>query len=1050
MPQILSIKLLGGFSLTWGDQPVAGVNKLRSQALLSYLLLQRHTPQPRQQLAFQLWSDSSDSQARTNLRKELTYLRRDLPQAEQFLLIDAKTLQWLPTDSYSLDVADFEDALKATESADLVAKQRLLKQAIALYKGDLLPSCEDEWIIPERQRLQQMLLTALEQLITSLQVQQDYRSALNYAQQLLRLDSLNEATYRILMRLYHKSGDRANAIQIYHRCMTVLREELGVDPSIATRKLYEQLLLEIEADKEPAPPLGTLPFSPPSPKVVSRPSLFPLVGRQPEWHEIQAWAGSESPSPLLLLSGEPGVGKTRLLEELRATVPTSLWGRGFAAEMIRPYGIWTDALRSVSLPENLPTTLGFLLPERGQPNLAPPDRSHLFEAVVQLLATWSAQAPIIVILDDIQWIDEASSALLHYASRLLHHLPVKFACTARSGELAENVAITQMIQGLRREQRLQTITVPAFDRSKTAELMHTLKTHYPFDLSLEMVDQVFTDSGGNPLFVLEITRALSSQSSPPNQWHSTSDHQSNLEALIGDRLQHLDPRTRELLAWAAVLGHSFNPTLVAQVADCPLSQLLTAIEQLEQQHIIRPGAGVAQEQGYEFSHDIVRQVVYRQISEPRRRLLHLHIAQQLEQQATAEPTLAGDIAHHAALGGDPALASNAALIAAERCLKLFAYAEALTLAERGVEQAEALDKPSRIGLQLRLLRVMVYAGVMGERATQITAELERLMAEANCLGLAEEQAIGLEALATLDLKQENLASFAQHTSQATQLSQATSPAAAARILAFGGSCLVELGHDLARAEALLLEAQSLAARVGLELCSVELSLGSLYLLKGNYDTARPLLQRAWQMLQVEPGDWYESFCLGYLVMLELEAGDLPAALAYCQQLAIIVAKIPGGSIETAVAAALTALVNYQLKDHVDEQHPSPEAEAALETAILRLQQVDAKRMLAYVLIGAAESDLKCQRWDTAATRAASALELAETINHPSNIAMAAALFIQSQLGLARFEQANTLFQAHHQQMHNHDLGRRAQARVASTIQQLQTRVCSPQQASSQS
>ncbi|MBD2033475.1 hypothetical protein H6F76_00135 [Leptolyngbya sp. FACHB-321] len=288
----LQIRLFGELSLTYGDRPVAGITTARSQALLAYLVLHRHAPQTRQRLAFQLWMDSTDTQSRTNLRKELTYLRRDLPQADQFLLVESKTLQWSPTAPFTLDVMEFEEALKAAEVADAQMAQSLLKQAIALYKGELLPSCEDEWILPERERLQQRYTHALEQLVDFLETQQDYRSALGYAQQLLRLDALNEATYCTLMRLYNGCGDRANALQIYHRCLSVLREELGVDPSSTTRKLYEQVLREEEplVARTPAQPPVTVRSSA-SPHLTNRKtSTLPLVGRKREWGLIQEWS----------------------------------------------------------------------------------------------------------------------------------------------------------------------------------------------------------------------------------------------------------------------------------------------------------------------------------------------------------------------------------------------------------------------------------------------------------------------------------------------------------------------------------------------------------------------------------------------------------------------------------------------------------------------------------------------------------------------------------------------------------------------------------------
>jgi len=222
MALTLGIKLLGGFLLTYGDRPLAGALSTRSQALLTYLLLHRSTSQPRQRIAFHLWADSTDSQARTNLRKELSYLRRDLPDADEFLLIDAKTLQWSSTAPFTLDVLGFEAVVKQAEQTQDTAQARTrLEAAIAHYTGDLLPGWEDAWIVTARERLRQMYGRVLEQLTQVLKAQQDYRAAIAQAQQWMRLDPLNEVSYAVLMELHGLSGDRATALQVYHRCMTL-------------------------------------------------------------------------------------------------------------------------------------------------------------------------------------------------------------------------------------------------------------------------------------------------------------------------------------------------------------------------------------------------------------------------------------------------------------------------------------------------------------------------------------------------------------------------------------------------------------------------------------------------------------------------------------------------------------------------------------------------------------------------------------------------------------------------------------------------------------
>ena len=158
---------------------------------------------------------------------------------------------------------------------------------------------------------------------------------------------------------------------------------------------------------------------------------------------------------------------------------------------------------------------------------------------------------------------------------------------------------------------------------------------------------------------------------------------------------------------------------------------------------------------------------------------------------------------------------------------------------------------------------------------------------------------------------------------------------------------------MTRAEALLLEAQSLAGRVGAKNIGIAQGLGAVGRHHGNYAQARTLLQQAWRLAEAQQDRWCECYNLSYLAMTELEADDPAAALPYCHEMAIVGAKIKGEASEGAVANALLALANYQLQQIG--------ADAALERAIATLQQVDAKRMLSYVLIGAAQVDLECDR-----------------------------------------------------------------------------------------
>src|SRR3989440_3965202 len=209
----LHLRLLGDFSLLYNDQQVTSLNTTRLRSLLTYLVLHRDVPQQRQHLAFLFWPDSTEAQARNNLRQLLHQLRQALPAGKHFLSADTHMLHWHPVTPFHLDVAEFEQTLTLADAAtrhnDQQALQAALEQADSLYRGELLPGCYDEWILPERERLRQRHRQVLEQLLRLFKVQGDTVTAIRYAQRLIGLDPLSEDLSRRLMRLFALKNARA-------------------------------------------------------------------------------------------------------------------------------------------------------------------------------------------------------------------------------------------------------------------------------------------------------------------------------------------------------------------------------------------------------------------------------------------------------------------------------------------------------------------------------------------------------------------------------------------------------------------------------------------------------------------------------------------------------------------------------------------------------------------------------------------------------------------------------------------------------------------------
>jgi len=186
----LRIRLLGDLEIRRGGEVLPPLESARAASLLAYLLPHRDAPQPRQRLAFLLWPDSTEAQARTNLRHLLHLLRRALPDADRWLDVTLRTLQWRPEAPVWFDVAAFEEGITraAREENDLALAA--LREAVDVYRGDLLAGHDDEWLLGERERLHLLYLDALEGLARLLESRGDLADAVAYAERLLRHEPL--------------------------------------------------------------------------------------------------------------------------------------------------------------------------------------------------------------------------------------------------------------------------------------------------------------------------------------------------------------------------------------------------------------------------------------------------------------------------------------------------------------------------------------------------------------------------------------------------------------------------------------------------------------------------------------------------------------------------------------------------------------------------------------------------------------------------------------------------------------------------------------------
>src|SRR3989440_2594005 len=659
----LHIRLLGDFSLIYDDRQVTSLNTTRLQSLLAYLVLHRDVPQQRQHLAFLFWPDATEAQARNNLRQLLHQLRQALPDALHFLSADTHMMHWHPVTPFHLDVAAFEQALTLADAAsrrnDQHTLQAALEQADSLYRGELLPGCYDEWLLPERDRLRQRHLQALEQLLRLFEVEGDTSTAIRYAQRLIGLNPLSEDLYRRLMRLFALNNDRASALHVYHTCVSTLQREMGVDPDPATREAYERLM------QQEAPAIQPIVRQP-------LPAATPtLIGREREWEQLHdAWHHAITAGPhFVLVTGEAGVGKSRLTEEF--LLWTSQQGavtakaRSYAAEGQLSLAPVTEWLRSEGLRAPLRqldkvwlTEVARLLPElfaerpdlpRYEPMTEYGQRQRFFEALAR--AILAAPQPLLLLLDDVQWCDQETLAWLHFLLRFDPAARLLVVGCARGEELPPQHPLRTFPLHLRTSTRVTDIALQPLDAAETAKLASQVAKR---ELDLDEGLHVFHETGGYPLFVVEMVQADLERvlASPPEAERLHRQAPLNdartlpprVHTVLVGRLMQLSASARACVELAATIGREFTLDLLITAGNADADSAVRALDELWHKRIVREhGAN-----SYDFTHDKLREVAYGEISAPQRRMLHRRVAQALEAMHTEEDldSVSGQIAAH--------------------------------------------------------------------------------------------------------------------------------------------------------------------------------------------------------------------------------------------------------------------------------------------------------------------------------------------------------------------------------------------------------------------
>jgi DNA-binding SARP family transcriptional activator len=588
----------------------------KQRALLAILLLHANQVVSTDRLMDALWEDGAPETGRKALQVYVSQLRK---------VLGKERLQTKPP-GYLLRVA--RDELDLERFQRLVASGEF-REGLSLWRGPAFAEfVYQRFAETEIGRLEDLRLECIENRIDADLAAGRHSSVVSELEALVKKHPLREGLRSQLMLALDRSGRQAEALEVFQEGRGALVDDLGIEPSRGLRELERSILrqdpaLELEAAVDVAS---------------ASESRGVFVGRERELAELlsgleDVLAGR---GRLFLLVGEPGIGKSRLADELiaqaRARRAQVLVGRCWEAGGAPSYWPWVQSLRAYvreAEPETLRTQLGSgathlaqLLPEVRElfpdlPELPSPEseaaRFQLFEAVTSFLSTAARTRPLVLVLDDLHAADEPSLLLLQFLARELGSARILVVGALRDVDPPPTDPLTTALTELARERVTRTLALAGLGEPDVARCIELLSGEAP---SERLVATIYEETEGNPLFVGEIVRLLAAEGGLDREDSHRPAIAQSVRHVISRRLRHLSPECNRVLVLASVLGREFAIDALARASALSEDKLLEILDEAMTARVVSDVPGAPSR--LRFAHVLIRDTLYESLTMARR------------------------------------------------------------------------------------------------------------------------------------------------------------------------------------------------------------------------------------------------------------------------------------------------------------------------------------------------------------------------------------------------------------------------------------------------